>query len=85
MAISPHQNVDAANSSFWLRQWLNVAIAFLVLDIFFVIMRYVARRVVKKTEWWWDEFCIGPALLANIVFICLYICVLSLRTKYTMY
>ena len=50
-----------------LKQWMNVAIAFLVLSLVFVGLRLLARKLARNAHWGWDDYLIlGPALLSNV-------------------
>jgi hypothetical protein len=40
----------------------NVAIAFIILEVFFVGMRYLAQRLGRK-PWGWDDWVMLPALI----------------------
>lgn len=50
----------------YVQQSISVAIAFLVLSIIFVVSRFTAREIFKKTPWNWDDYMIIPALLLNV-------------------
>lgn len=43
-----------------------VACLFVFLNILFVILRVIARRIVKKTPWFWDDYTVFLGLLFNL-------------------
>ena len=43
-----------------------VACLFVFLNILFVVLRIIARRIVKKTPWFWDDYTVFLGLLFNL-------------------
>lgn len=63
------------------RQLRNVAIAFIVFESFFTILRCLAR-IIRKIRFSWDDYLMLPSLLAGV---CLCILSLSKTTSIQIY
>lgn len=62
--MDPFSHVQTASEA--MRPLLIVCILYIVLDVFFVSLRFISRFIIRRSEIGWDDWLILPAFICNV-------------------